>query len=159
MGAQECTQEAFLCIKYHWRFRAWICTFLQCKLNWIWNISEISLGISRTHASASYYSVRYPCWLVHCCSGFLSIFLSLWLILLFFFYPLFFDVSFFKDFIYIFLERGREGGREGKKHQCVVARCVPPTGDLAHNPDICPNLGIEPATLWFTGRHSATEPH
>ena len=36
--------------------------------------------------------------------------------------------------IYLFLERGREGEREGEKHQCVVASCVPPTGDLARNP-------------------------
>ena len=45
--------------------------------------------------------------------------------------------SFFKDFIYVFLERGREGEREAEKHQCVVASCVPPTGDLALNPGMC----------------------
>ena len=45
--------------------------------------------------------------------------------------------SFFKkDFI--FRERGREGG-EGEKHQCVVASCILPTGDLAHNPSMCPH--------------------
>ena len=38
-----------------------------------------------------------------------------------------------------FRERGREGGREGEKHQCVVASHVPPTGDLAHNPGMCPD--------------------
>ena len=27
-----------------------------------------------------------------------------------------------------------EGEKEGKKHQCVVASHVPPTGDLACNP-------------------------
>ena len=48
--------------------------------------------------------------------------------------------------IYLFLEKGREGGREGEKHQCVVASGAPPTGDLAHNPGMCPRLGIEPAT-------------
>ena len=42
---------------------------------------------------------------------------------------------FFKYFIYLFIFRG--GGREGKKHQCVVASCVPPTGDLACNPGMC----------------------
>ena len=51
---------------------------------------------------------------------------------------------FFKDFIYLFiylfLERwGREGEREGEKHQCVVASLVPPTGDLAGNPGMCPD--------------------
>ena len=61
--------------------------------------------------------------------------------------------SFFQRFIY-FLERGREGEREGEKHQCVVASQVPPIGDLACNPGMCPRLGIEPATLWFAGQHS-----
>ena len=61
-----------------------------------------------------------------------------------FFLPLTNDVlfgfSFFKDFIYLFLERGgRKGEREGEKHQCVVASCMSPTGDLAHNPGMCPD--------------------
>ena len=45
---------------------------------------------------------------------------------------------FLKDFIYLFLERG-EGEREGEKHQCVVASHAPTTGDLAHNPGMCPD--------------------
>ena len=52
--------------------------------------------------------------------------------------------------LFIFLERGREREREGEKHQSVVASQAPPTGDLAHNPGMCPRLGIELATLWFT---------
>ena len=45
---------------------------------------------------------------------------------------------FFKDFIYLFFrEKGKQGEREGEKHQCVVASCVPPTGDLARNPGMC----------------------
>ena len=44
-----------------------------------------------------------------------------------------------KDFICLFSERGREGEREGEKHQCVVASCVPPIGNLARNPDMCPD--------------------
>ena len=46
----------------------------------------------------------------------------------------------FSFFIYI-LERGegRKGEREEEKHQCVVASCAPPTGDLAHNPGMCPD--------------------
>ena len=60
---------------------------------------------------------------------------------------------FFKRFyLFIFRERGREGEKEGEKHQCVVASHVPPTGDLAHNPGMCP-VGNGPATLWFTVRH------
>ena len=38
---------------------------------------------------------------------------------------------------YLFLDRG--GGREREKHQCVVASHAPPTGDLAHNPGMCPD--------------------
>ena len=46
----------------------------------------------------------------------------------------------FKRFyLFICRERGREGEREGEKHQCLVASCMPPTGDLAHNPGICPD--------------------
>ena len=41
----------------------------------------------------------------------------------------------------------------------MVASCVPPTGDLACNPGICPKLGIEPASLWFAGGTQSTEPH
>ena len=50
--------------------------------------------------------------------------------------------TFFKRlylFIYLFLERGREGEKEGENHQCVVASQPPPTGDLAHNPGLCPD--------------------
>ena len=50
------------------------------------------------------------------------------------------------------LERGREGERE--KHQCVTASCVSLTGGLACNPGMCPELGIKPVTLWFSGWHS-----
>ena len=42
-----------------------------------------------------------------------------------------------KDSIYLFLERGE--GREGEKHQCVIASCVPPTGDLDCNPGMYPD--------------------
>ena len=40
-----------------------------------------------------------------------------------------------KDFIYLFLERGMEE----EKHQCVIASPVFPTGDLTHNPGMCPD--------------------
>ena len=49
-------------------------------------------------------------------------------------------VSFFIFiFNFIFRQRGGEKEREGKKHQCVVASQVPPTGDLAQNPGLCPS--------------------
>ena len=34
---------------------------------------------------------------------------------------------------------GGEGEREGEKYQCAVAPHVPPTGDLARNPGVCPD--------------------
>ena len=50
------------------------------------------------------------------------------------------DLYFFLRFyLFIFRERGGEGEREGEKHQCVVASCAPPTGDLAGNPGMCPD--------------------
>ena len=49
-----------------------------------------------------------------------------------------------KDCIYLFFERGREGEREREKHQCVVASCTPPTGDLACSPGMCPDWESNP---------------
>ena len=55
--------------------------------------------------------------------------------------------------MYLFLERG--GGREEReKDQCMVASCTPPAGDLAHNPDMCPDWESNLRTLWFAGQHS-----
>ena len=62
-----------------------------------------------------------------------------------------FFIFIFKKILFI---REREEEREGEKHQCVVASCMPPTRDLASNPGHVPWLGIEPATLLFTDRHS-----
>ena len=70
----------------------------------------------------------------------------LWLLELYFYFVLKrFLISNFlllllKDFIYLFLKssEGREKEREGN-NQCVVACHVPPTGDLAHNPGMCPD--------------------
>ena len=41
-------------------------------------------------------------------------------------------------FIYLFLERRREG--EGRRETSLCGcPCVPPTGDLAYNPGLCPD--------------------
>ena len=45
-------------------------------------------------------------------------------------------IYFKKDFIYLFLEREE---REREKYQCVFASHVPPSGDLACKPGMCPN--------------------
>ena len=69
--------------------------------------------------------------------------ISLWFLWHWHFWSVYFKIYpplFFKRFyLFIFRERGREGEREGGKHQCVVASCTPPTGDLAHNPGMCPD--------------------
>ena len=66
---------------------------------------------------------------------------------------------FFKDFIYLFLERGKEGEREGEKHQCVVASHVSPTGDLAHNPGMCPDWESNRWPFGSQARTQSTNPH
>ena len=50
----------------------------------------------------------------------------------------FFFFFFLRFYLSIFRERGR-GGREREKYQCAVASPVPCTGDLAHNPGMCPD--------------------
>ena len=46
---------------------------------------------------------------------------------------------FLRFYLFIFRERGKKGEREGEKYQCVVASCVPPTGDMVCNPGMCPD--------------------
>ena len=47
---------------------------------------------------------------------------------------------FFKDFIYLFLERGERMEKERERNINVWLPLVqPPTGDLAHNPGMCPD--------------------
>ena len=46
---------------------------------------------------------------------------------------------YFLKILFIYFYRGREGEREGEKYQCVVAFCTVPTGDVAHNPGMCPD--------------------
>ena len=60
---------------------------------------------------------------------------------------------------YLFLERGREGEREGKKHQCVVASQVSPTGDLAHNPGMCHDWELNRRPFGSQTVAQSTEPH
>ena len=72
-------------------------------------------------------------------------------------YPL--TKTFFKDFIYLFLQRGRKGEREGEKHPCVVASQVPPTGELARNPGMCPDWGLNLQPFGSQAGTQSTEPH
>ena len=65
-----------------------------------------------------------------------------------------FIYSFIHSFIhsFIFWEKRNEGEIPGEKHQYVVASCMPPTGDLAHNPGLCP----ECVPNWQSSVHWAT---
>ena len=51
------------------------------------------------------------------------------------------------------------GGTKGEKHQCVVASCVPPTGDLAHNPGVCPDWESNCQPFGPQAGIQSTEPH
>ena len=59
---------------------------------------------------------------------------------------------------FIFRERGREGEREGEKHQCVVASSTPLTGDLAHNPGMCPDWELNQRPFGSQTGTQCTEP-
>ena len=62
-------------------------------------------------------------------------------------------------YLFIFRERGREGEREGEKHQCVVASWAPLTGDLAHNPGMCPDCESNLWPFCLQATIHSTEPH
>ena len=61
-------------------------------------------------------------------------------------------------FIYLFILERREG-REKKEHQCVVASRVSPTGDLAHNPDLCPEKESNQRSLARRPALNPLKPH
>ena len=61
-------------------------------------------------------------------------------------------------YLFIFRERGREGDRETntdvwEKHWSV-ASCMPPTGDLACNPGMCPDWELN---WWPFGPQASTQ--
>ena len=72
------------------------------------------------------------------------------------FLDLFLKFSDLKKFI--FRQRGKEGEREGEKHQCVVASCSPPTGDLACNPGMCPDWDSNRQPFDSQASAQSTEP-
>ena len=82
------------------------------------------------------------------CCEFLVIFKKL----LFIFYFILF-------YLFIFRERGREGERKGEKHQCVVAFCMSPIGDLAHNPGMCTDWELNQRPFGSQARAQSTEPY
>ena len=52
-----------------------------------------------------------------------------------------------------------ERGREGEKYQCVVASRMPPTGDLTHNPGMCPDWESNLQPFASQSSTQSTEPH
>ena len=49
--------------------------------------------------------------------------------------------------------------REGEKHQCVGASQVPPTGNLARNPDMCPDWESNQQPFGLQASTQSTELH
>ena len=64
---------------------------------------------------------------------------------------------FFLKFLFVHFQR--EGEREEEKHQCVVASCVPPTGNLAHNPGTCPDWEVNQWPFCLQASIQSTEPY
>ena len=60
--------------------------------------------------------------------------------------------------LYLFLERGEGREKEGEKHQCVFASRVPPTGDLACNPGMCPDWESNWRPFGLQAGTQSTEP-
>ena len=62
-------------------------------------------------------------------------------------------------YLFIYWQRWREGEREGEKHQCVFASYAPPTGDLAHNPGMCPDWESNWRPFGLQAHTQSTELH
>ena len=71
----------------------------------------------------------------------------------------FFPIILKRFYLSIFRQRRREEEREGKKYRCVVASCAPATGDLAHNPGMCPNWELNRRSFGLQTGAQSTEPH
>ena len=54
---------------------------------------------------------------------------------------------------------GMERERDGENHQCVVTSHAPPTGDLAHNPGMCPDWESNRRPFSWQVSTQSTEPH
>ena len=65
---------------------------------------------------------------------------------------------FLKDFI-SFWREGKGGRKRGEKYQCVVASHVPPAGDLAHNPGMCPDWERNQQPFGLQAGTQSTESH
>ena len=57
------------------------------------------------------------------------------------------------------MERGERREKEREKHQCVVASCAPPTGDLVCNPGMCSDWELNWRPFGSQAGTQSTEPH
>ena len=66
----------------------------------------------------------------------------------------------FKKYFYLFLERGegKEKERERNTNVWLPLTC-PPTGDLARNPDMCPDRELNPQPFGLQACTQSTELH
>ena len=77
----------------------------------------------------------------------------------------FITIIIFKDFLHLFLERGE--GREKERERNIdvwekyrsAASCMPPTGDLARNPGMCPDWESNQWPFSLLDDAQPTEPH
>ena len=69
------------------------------------------------------------------------------------------EVFFFFLRFYLFIFREGKGRRKEEKHQCVVASHASPTGDLAHNPGMCPHWESNQQPFGSQAGTQSTEPH
>ena len=72
-------------------------------------------------------------------------------------------LKYFLKILFIFRDRVREGEKRGEKHhweRCqLVASRKPPTGDLAHNPRMCPDQELNLRAFGSQTSTRSTEPH
>ena len=66
---------------------------------------------------------------------------------------------FLEKILFIFRETGKEREKEGKENQHVVASHMPPAGDLACNPGMCPKWESKTWPLGSQAGPQSTEPH
>ena len=108
--------------------------------------------------------LSFYCWLVSVLCVFWIQVPYIWLANIFShsFFFLIFSYSMDCAFHFVFFSKilpRREEEREGEKHQCVVASHVPPTGDLACNPGMCPDWESNQWSFALQSCTQSTEPH
>ena len=65
----------------------------------------------------------------------------------------------FLKILFIYLWREGKGCRKRGRHQCVVASCETPTGDLTYTPTMCPDWELNWQSFGLQVSTQSTEPH